>query len=323
MNTISARRRLYAAIVLPFVLLLAGCGRFHADIEVADVDTLNISYDLGITSDLISSEYDSADAMCEDMQAEEDSFGSVEVTAYDEDGLWGCRASGTLDRSKFGEDFTLTEENGEYHFVMDVGDAAISEEDLTALYGDEAADFDFRMTFTFPGTVLESQGGTVDGKTVEYTSISDLSGGVDITAKSGGFPWLIVIIVVLVLGFLLLLLLAVVAFFVIRSRRAKKNGSSGPGGVSVPAAFGGAAGAASMPSGNAPPAAPQWGQSTPPPPAGPSGGQAPQWGQSSPPQAPPQGGQQWGQPGQPGQGQPGQPGQNPHGGNQPPQGPGW
>ncbi|WP_193106881.1 hypothetical protein [Brachybacterium sp. FME24] len=360
MNTISARRRLYAVLVLPLILILAGCGRLYADYEINDIDSMNLSMDFGVDSTYIESEYSSAEELCTEMEDEGDTFGEVEITAYDEDGIWGCRASGAMERSDFGDGMELTEEDGEFHLTLDFGSDQITQEDIELLYGDQAGDFDFRMSFAFPGKVLESKGGTVDGKTVTYTDISEVSQGVDITAKSGGFPWLIVIIIVVVLGFFLLLALAAVAFFVIRARRSKGSGTGGPGGMHAAAAFG-AAGASSTASGNAPPAAPQggqqngqmWGQTPPPaapqgeqgqqwgqaPPAAPQGGQ--NWGQASPPPAAPQGepwgqaspppapqgdqGQQWGQPGdgQPGNGQPGDDQQNPQGWSQPPQNPGW
>ncbi|GAA1490888.1 LppM family (lipo)protein [Brachybacterium sacelli] len=305
MNTISARRRLLAVLVLPFVLLLAGCGRLYADYEIQDADTMNLAFDIGFQSSYAEQQFDSAEALCEEMQAEGSSFGEVEVSAYDEDGIWGCRAEGMLERGEFGEGMELAEEGGEYHLTFDFGaDQALTQEDIDVLasgYGADASAFDFRMSFTFPGKVLESAGGTVDGKTVTYTDVTELSQGVDITAESSGFPWVIVIVIVLVVGFLLLLVLAAVIFFVVRSRRAKR-GPKGPGGSgpAAPAAFGGTAGAASISAGDAPPAAPQhgqpWGQA-PPPPAAPQGDQGQPWSQPSPPA--PQGdqGQQWGQPG--------------------------
>ena len=350
MKTISARRRLYALLVIPFVLLLAGCGKMHAEFEVKDVDSMQVSFDMGFKPSFVESEFDNAQAMCDDIESDEP-IGTVTIEAYEEDGLWGCRFSGPMERSEFGSGMELAESDGEYHLTMDMGSEALTQADLdmfASLYGADVSDFDFKMTFTFPGKVLESQGGTIDGNTVTYTDIVDFYSGVDITAESGGFPWLIVIIIVVVLGFLLLLVLAAIIFFVIRARRKKtSNGASGTG---VPAAFGGAAaGAASMPSGNTPPATPQngqqWGQASPPP-AAPQDGQ--QWGQASPPAAAPQDGQQWGQasppPAAPQDGQqwgqaspPAAPpsdqdqpwnqqrpdSENPQGGNQPPQNPGW
>jgi len=353
MKTISARRRLYALLVLPFVLLLAGCGKMHAEFEVKDVDTMQVSFDMGFKPSFVESEYDNAQAMCDDMESDEP-IGSVSIEAYEEDGLWGCRFSGPMERSEFGDGMELAESDGEYHLTMDMGSEALTQADLdmfASIYGADVSDFDFQMSFTFPGKVLESQGGTVDGNTVTYTDIVDFYSGVDITAESGGFPWLIVIIIVVVLGFLLLLVLAAIIFFVIRARR--KKTSSGASGAVAPAAFGGAAaGTASMPSGNNPPTAPQngqqWGQASPPPaapqdsqqwgqasppPAAPQDGQ--QWGQASPPPAAPQDGQQWGQASPPAappsdQDQPWnqqrpntEDPQNPQGGNQPPQNPGW
>ena len=336
MNTISARRRLLAALVLPFVLLLAGCGRLSADFDIKDVDTIAIAMDFGLDKNVLETmgeSFDSPDAMCDDLMGDmNDDLLSAPVEAYEDGDIWGCRISGTSTRADFGEGLDLTEQDGEYHFVMDLGSEGINQSDLDTLgsmYGIDVSAFEFEVTFTFPGKVLESQGGTIDGSTVTYTDVVEFSQGVDITAEAGGFPWIVVIIIVVVVGFFLLLAIAAVIFFVIRARR-NKGGSSGPGGsaMNAPAAFGGAAGAASMSSGNAPPAPPQggqpWGQGTPPPPAAPQGDQGQPWGQ--PPQPGQQGGQDqqgqsWNQPPQPGQQDGGaQPPQDPW--SRPPQPPG-
>ncbi|GAA1483544.1 LppM family (lipo)protein [Brachybacterium fresconis] len=356
MNTISARRRLIAVLVLPFVLLLSGCGRLSADFDIKDIDTIALSMDFGLDKNVLEKmgeSFDSPDAMCEDLMgdANEDLL-SAPVEAYEDGDIWGCRISGTSTRADFGSGLDLTEQDGEYHLILDLGSEGINQSDLDALgslYGIDVSAFEFEISFTFPGKVIESQGGTVDGNTVTYTDVTEFSQGVDITAEADGFPWIVVIIIVVVVGFILLLAIAAVIFFVIRARR-NKGGSAGPGapGVNAPAAFGGAAGAASMSTGNAPPATPQggqpWGPTTPPPAApqgdqgqqgqpwnqppqsgqqgqpwnqppqpGQQGDQGQQWGQVSPPAAP-QGdqGQPWNQPPQPGQ---------EDGGSQPPQDP--
>ena len=56
-------------------------------------------------------------------------------------------------------DFSLTEEDGEYHLVV-----AGTEEAADVAGGEEfGLEVDFRMTFTFPGEIIESSGGEVDG----------------------------------------------------------------------------------------------------------------------------------------------------------------
>ena len=336
MNSISLRRRLLAALLLPFLMVLAGCGKLHADFDIQDADTINVSFDIAMDSQYAEGTWSSAEDFCSDVEGEtmldED---APTVEPYEADGQLGCTITGVVTSDDFGSEFDLTEEDGEYHLKI-AGDPTATE--LTSA---EDLGFDFRMTFTFPGEIIEASGGEIDGDSVTYTQVDDLANGIDIRAEAGGsFPWVIVIVVVLVLGFLFLLLLAAIAFFVIRSRRNKGGGSTpaaAPAGYGAAATAGAAAPAAQgqqWGQASPPPAAPQgqqgqqWGQASPPP-AAPEGGQ--QWGQASPPPAapqgdqpwsnPPQGEQPWSQPPQGGQDgqQWGQPGQ----GQQPPQNPGW
>ena len=339
MNTTTWRRRIAAALLIPFLLVLAGC-RFHADFEVKDVDTMHIAMDLGVDTMYIGDTYGSAAEMCEAMQEEEAIFGEVTPVPYEEDGMWGCRATGVLERADFGTDFQLSEEDGTFHLVMGGGstDAGMGSE-MEAL----ESEIDFRASFTFPGEVLESKGGTIDGNTVTYTSMSEFSNGVDIRAEAGGsFPWVIVVIVVLALGFLLLLALGLGAFLFMRSRKKGTTPAAVPGGYGSSAASGSTAVPPAPGSPAVPPAPGSHGSPAVPPAS--QGGQP--WGGSAQ-QPPPTQGQQWGsspapapqqgQPGQqgqqpwsqpPGQGQPPQaagqqqPPQAP-GQGQPPQNPGW
>ncbi|GAA4521886.1 hypothetical protein GCM10023160_09450 [Brachybacterium paraconglomeratum] len=334
-SSISIRRRIVSVLLLPFLMVLAGCGKIHADFDIQDADTINVTFDFAMDEEFAAGLYSSAKELCSEMEGELSVVGELapSVEPYEENGQLGCLVTGVMTSDNFGDGFSLTEADGEYHLVID-GSGSIGQD----LGAPELAgiDLDFRMTFTFPGEIIESQGGTVDGSSVTFTDLNEVAAGVDIRADAGGFPWVIVIIVVLVLGFFLLLLLAAVAFFVIRAR---KNKGGGTGGSGMPGGYGAAVPGAA--SGAMPPAAPQgsqqwgqqWGQGSPPPSPQQPGGQ--QWGQMSPPPAPQggqqggpqwgqqggpqnQGGQQWGQPdqGQPGPNQPGQ-------GQQPPQNPGW
>lgn len=292
MHTLTSRgRRLAALLILPFLLLLAGCGKIDATFDVKDVDTIDVSMDLAVNTDVIQEYYSSAEEFCASSESEESgSFGTATWEPYEKDGMWGCTIEGTLTRDDFGSGFELTEENGELHLVMDMGSSAVTEEDLAVF--PEADQLQVNVVFSFPGEVTSSQGGTIDGSTVVYTDIVELSQGVDITAKSGGFPWLVVIIILVVLGLLALLVIAAIVFFVIRSRRKRDGGGNGSSQAPVaPDAFG----AAAYPGAPAAPGSPAGSQ-----------GSAPQA-----PQAP-QGQQPWGQPPQQGgQDQPGQQGAQP------------
>jgi hypothetical protein len=350
MTSISRRRRLLALLLVPFMMVLAGCGKLHADFEIQDAETINVSFDFAIDEEFASASFDSADEMCTSLESEMDVVdeSAPSVEPYEADGAFGCRIVGVLTSEDFDSGFSLTEEDGEYHLTISGDDTSVDDIGTPEM---AELDFDFRMTFTFPGEIIESSGGQIDGNSVTYTDVAEFGAGVDIRAEANTFPWVIVIIAVLVIGFLLLLVLAAIVFFVVRSRRNRGGGSGTPGG------YGAAAGPTPMgatyagPQGGqqwgqtSPPAGPQggqqWGQTSPPaapqggqqwgqtsPPAAPQGGQ--QWGQTSPPAAP-QGGQQWGAPQQDGQGPqqppwahpdaPQNPGQNP--GQQGPPQSGW
>lgn len=299
----SRRRRLAALLMLPFLLLLAGCGKLEATFDVQDVDTINVAMDIAVKSDLAQDYYSSSDEFCAGAESEDSGgFGQATWEPYEDGDMWGCTIEGVLTRDDFGSDFTLEESDGELHFTMNQGSEGITQEDLAAF--PEADQFQVDVTFTFPGKVTNSAGGTVDGNSVHYTDLVELSQGVDITAKAGGFPWLVVIIIAVVLGFLALLVVAAIIFFVVRSRR--KKAAAGTGTPGAPAAFGAGAGAAAYPGS---PAA----SGSPAPPAAPAQGQQP-WGSPAPgspapdqqapgqqvpgqqaPQAP-QGQQPWGSP---------------------------
>lgn len=329
-SSISIRRRILAVLLLPFLMVLAGCGKFHADFDIKDADTINVVYDFAMDEEFAAGLYSSAEEMCTAFEEEMTVVGEMapSVEPYEENGQLGCLITGVMTSDNFDSGFSLTEADGEYHLVIDGSESVGQDLDSPEM---ESLELDFRMTFTFPGEILESQGGQVDGNSVTFTDLNELATGIDIRADAGGFPWVIVIVVVLVLGFFLLLVLAAVVFFVLRARRNKGGGSSGVGGAGVPAGYGAGAAAGAMP-----PAAPygsphgspqsgqQWGQASPPPaPPQPGGPQsAPQWGQASPPPAP-QGEQPWGQPGQAPPNQGGQPWNHPDQGQQPPQNPGW
>lgn len=350
MNSISTRRRLVAILLLPFVLMLAGCGKLHATFDVQDAETVNVSYDLAIDTEYAESSYSSAQEMCDDLLSDNSLGGDMapSIEPYEEGGQYGCRVVGAMTSDNFDSTFNITEEDGELHVVIDGGADAESFSDPEV----QSLGIDFQMTFTFPGKVIESSGGEIDGNSVVFTDLNDVANGIDIRADAGGFPWIIVIVIVLVLGFLLLLVIAAIIFFVLRARK-KKNAVSGgtsgtPSAYGASAAAGVGAGAASVPaapqgqqgqpgaqpqggqlwgSQGSPPAAPQpqagqpWGSQASPPPA------APQWGQASPPAAPqndpqwgsqPQQGQQPQQGGQPWEQQPGQqPGGQQDSGRQP------
>lgn len=275
MHTIPARRRRLAALLLlPFLLVLAGCGRLNADFEIVDASTINLSMDLAFESQALEDGgYTSAEDFCTDASGEESSsLDSAQWEPYEESGMWGCRAEGVATAEDFGADLNLTEERGELTLSLGSG-LGVSQSDLDfyGTYYDTDA-FDFRVSFTFPGDVIEASGGEIDGNTVVFSDPVEFNDGVEITAEAGGFPWLIIVIVAVVVGLLLVAVVAVAIFLIVRNRR----GGGGVGHTPGASPQGGSRGQGQA----APPSSPSW------------GGQPPQGGQASPPA--PQGSAPWG-----------------------------
>src|SRR5699024_12342940 len=104
MNSISIRRRLAAVLLLPFLLVLAGCGKLHADFDIQDVDTINVSYDVAFDEQFMAGQYSSADSMCSDMQDEMGVMGEMApvVVPYVKVGPLGCVVTGVMTSAKCG-----------------------------------------------------------------------------------------------------------------------------------------------------------------------------------------------------------------------------
>ena len=202
MTSISRRRRLLALLLVPFMMVLAGCGKFDATFDIKDAETIDVTMDIGLDTSLIGSEYSSAEEMCAEMEGEESGVaGEIAPTVepYEADGMYGCKITGVVKNEEFGNGLDLVEEDGEYHFTLDPAQAGLGDlaDPTLADYG-----FEFSMTFIFPGEIIESSGGQIDGSTVVFTDAAEIANGIDIRAEANSFPWVIVIIAVVVIGFL-------------------------------------------------------------------------------------------------------------------------
>lgn len=234
-------RRALAVLILPIALLLAACS-FDATYKVKDVDTIDLSMKVGVTTSEASQlGITSAQNLCDQlMSSSSDSGEDVDAEPSDEGDGYSCTVSGTITRADFGSDITLTEDNGEYHLVM-------GGSDFSDLGSSDAAGMSISMTFEFPGKVTESKAGQIDGNKVVYTSASELAQGVDIRAKTGGagaIGWIIGILVILAL-LAVLVIGAIILFVVLRRRKRSGAGGSVPGGYgsSAPGGYGSGAGA--------------------------------------------------------------------------------
>jgi hypothetical protein len=239
MHSLSLRRRLAALLLLPLLLLAAGCARVSADFDITSADSYDLDFDLAIEKSYVESEFSSADELCKSLEDEDSGeFGQAKWKPYTEDDMWGCKISGTVEKKDFGSGFTIDESDGELHLKTSP-DSSFD----PASSGFSASDLDLTVTFSFPGKVIDSNVGTVDGKTVTITDAGDLSQGVDITAKAGGIGAGLIILIVAVIVVLLIaiVIIALIVFFVVRSRRkrnAQNGADSGFGGSGYPGGSG-------------------------------------------------------------------------------------
>ncbi|MFC0675691.1 EGFR-like transmembrane domain-containing protein, partial [Brachybacterium hainanense] len=223
MPSSTRRRRLAALLLIPFVIVLAGCGRLSATFTIEDVDTMDVSMDIALEKS-VAQEFlglASPEELCEDMDSE--APGAPTTESYEEGELWGCRVSGSADPAEM-EGLSLTEESGTLHLAFDMSSsgAGVTQDDVDMLTGMLGTDpFELEMIFEFPGDVLESNAGTVDGNRVTITTLDDLMSPIEITAEAGGgVPgWIIVVLIAIVLIVLFLIIVGVVVFLLIRRRR--------------------------------------------------------------------------------------------------------
>lgn len=89
------------------------------------------------------------------------------------------------------------------------------------------------VKLTFPGKVVEAEGGQISGKTVTYDLRSYDKDVISVTAKASGFPWLIVFIVIGLFVFLAIVA-AVVILVVVVAKKKQKNQPPAPFGQGGP-----------------------------------------------------------------------------------------
>lgn len=245
--TRTRRRQLLALLLTPLLLLATGF-RDTTTIEIESIDRLTVSIDQGIDYGYASREYGSVEEMCsEHMDTDSshyDPYEETTVVPYEQDALWGCRFIGVITPENYSLD--LSEVDGEFHMLYTPHTIEPTERGRGPLgltgAGDGAGDL--RISFTFPGDVIESTAGQVHGDTVTFRNLMELSNGAEIRAETGqahdeirdetsGFPWLIVVAVTLalILGTRLLLALAGAGLLIGRARQ----GTDGDPGAGTPA----------------------------------------------------------------------------------------
>ena len=246
-HTTSARRtktvrRLGAALLGMLVLVVSGCGmRVHLDGTVASDNTMTANLTAAMSSDLASLAQWSADT-CEGGMGPAGISGTATVEPYNQDNYVGCTVViadmpiEDADALFNGVDSLgaglgagvspgrLSITRVDDTFVVD-GYMDMSFEDPAGMLDQAGAifEFDLKVSLTFPGKVLESNG-TIEGNTVSWALAIGAEGTMTATAEAvapgfgGSNTTMIVIIAAAVLG---VALIAAVLVLVMRGRKAK------------------------------------------------------------------------------------------------------
>jgi hypothetical protein len=229
-------RRILAAVGMVFVLALAGCVRFQADLSVDDQNRLDGDIVVAVITDDADATPENAREAVEKIEAQllPELRGADGVTAnpYEEDDYVGTRftlndtpiaaldggdADGALKLTRDGDEFTFA---GTLDFTPD--DEPIDGDDVQG----DPKDSGISVAISFPGEILDTNG-EVDGTRVTWTTT--LEGSVDMRATASAEPAapslgaLIAIIIGVVVGVLLVILLALVLL----RRRQRSNTSPG------------------------------------------------------------------------------------------------
>jgi len=240
-----ARRGLKALLLLPLLLVLAGCFRLDMGLTLHEDDTVDLSMEVAdLTGMMARSDMPCSDL--EDVSGAEDM--EVTVEEIEEDGNVGCRmvASGAAIDSMTDGGMTIERVDDTFVFEFDgdetgMGDPAALE-DMPA-----GMEPDVSISVTFPGEVIEADG-EIDGNTVTWTGLEAFTAGGSATGSAtGGGAGGVSTAVWIVLGVVALLAIAALIFFI-----TKRNRDSGTGGGAPYGAHGGPAGPAQAQPGQVP-----------------------------------------------------------------------
>lgn len=218
-----ARRALSALILLPLLVVLAGCFRLDMGITVNENETIDVSMEIGDLTGMASR----SDMDCSLMESElmgVDTEGTdMTVEDIEVDGNVGCRISADgapLDTLADDADMSIVRVDDTYEFTFTGDDGGMGLDEFEDMGGMEPQ---VSMSVTFPGDVIEADG-EIDGNTVTWSGIAAFSAGGTAsgyaTGSGGGgdntVTWI-------VLGVVILLALAVLIFLLVKRSKAKSG----------------------------------------------------------------------------------------------------
>ncbi|MGJ3509034.1 LppM family (lipo)protein [Enemella sp. A6] len=168
----SRLRALVVVLGLPLILLLSGCMRFHADVEILGGGSDEIEYTVIMAvrnKDFEASGDKPPEDPCAGMRTSGPDDKLEPIKQPGPEGFTGCRITGRGGTDALNKlDVKIDKSNGVWTIKVSPEGAAGGEAPP-----DNSADF--RFSVTFPGDVLSHNGSsTLDGRTVTWTDPADL-----------------------------------------------------------------------------------------------------------------------------------------------------
>ncbi|WP_324649341.1 LppM family (lipo)protein [Georgenia sp. H159] len=227
------RRGVSALLLLPLLLVLAGCFRLDMGLTITEDETVDVSMEVGDLTGMATRE----DLDCSDLESEigdtpEDVDFTVEEIEDDEGNL-GCRIAATgapLD-TMTGEGMSIEKVDDTFVFSFDGDETGMGDtsgmEDMPAGMEPQVS-----ISVTFPGEVIEADG-EIDGNTVTWSGIEAFATGGSATgyaAGSGGGAGGVSTAVWVVLGVVALLAIAALIYLISRKKRGGQSAGTAPYG---------------------------------------------------------------------------------------------
>lgn len=178
--------RLAAFLLLPVLLVGAGCAKLHTSIEIASETDVTLISELVDTQGLLELE----ESGCADLAAQIPDSEFDEFT--DEQGNAGCRIVTPIGHAANSEVFRISKDGDEYEFVVSnlldhlpgVGEGLNVDDPVLALFSP-----DVELTVVFPGPVASaSEGGIVEANSVTWTGIDILNTRLEARGAVTGTP---------------------------------------------------------------------------------------------------------------------------------------
>jgi hypothetical protein len=177
------RRTVSSVLAVLVVLALAGCVRAEYDITV-DGETTSVSGEIVFLTESADDGHDCSVWWSEESPFRGSEDATTEATRFVEDDHPGCRFSLTdrTDGLRNSDGSALITRDGDtFRFRV----PATSEPSTADPDGGSPQ---ITLALTFPGPVIDGDGGDVDGRTVTFTDLTDLGQGIDVVADAGDTP---------------------------------------------------------------------------------------------------------------------------------------